>query len=109
MMMAMTVMDTEKCLHENISALADGELAIGDLELAFAVLGTVRGKAAWEVYDRIGHALRTENCGSELSGDFLARLASRLVAEDLLGQGLGRRNPLARADNEACDAANSLP
>ena len=108
MMMAGAVMDTQKRLNENISALADGELATGEMELAFAALGTVEGKAAWEAYDRIGHALRTENCGAELSADFLARLASRLAAEDLLGQARGASNPLARAGNEASDAA-SMP
>ncbi len=77
--MAGPIMDTHTRLHEIISALADGELAASELELAFAALDTETGRQAWEAYRRIGDALRSEQCGHELSATFDARLASRLA------------------------------
>lgn len=77
-------MDTR--LHENISALADGELSSGDIELAFATLATPDGQAAWTAYVQIGAALRSRHCGAELSVDFSSRLASRLAASLVPGK-----------------------
>ncbi|MCX7291466.1 sigma-E factor negative regulatory protein [Janthinobacterium sp.] len=74
-------MDTHTRLHEIISALADGELAAGELELAFAALDTPSGRQAWDAYRHIGDVLRSEKCGHALSAQFDARLASRLAAE----------------------------
>lgn len=88
-------MDTQ--LHESISALADGELASGDIELAFATLATPDGQLAWKAYYQIGAALRSQHCGAELSADFAGRLASRLAHESTAGQ------------QSACDSATSLP
>ena len=79
--MAGPIMDTHTQLHENISALADGELAASELELAFAALDTETGRQAWEAYRCIGDVLRSDQCGHELSAQFDARLASRLAAE----------------------------
>ncbi|HAT31834.1 MAG TPA: transcriptional regulator [Janthinobacterium sp.] len=73
------MMDTQ--MHEHISALADGELAASEVELAFAALDTPAGRAAWSVYHQIGHALRSDNCGADLSDDFGARMAARLAKE----------------------------
>ena len=79
--MAGPIMDTHTRLHETISALADGELAASELELAFAALDTDEGRQAWNVYRHIGDVLRSEQCGHALSAQFDARLASRLAAE----------------------------
>lgn len=79
--MAGDVMDTQKQLHEHISALVDGELAPGEAELTFAALDTVEGRAAWNAYHQIGHTLRSDGCGAELSEGFAARLAARLAEE----------------------------
>ena len=68
-------------LHENISALADGELASGDIELACATLATPDGQTAWQAYYQIGAAMRSQHCGAELSPDFASRLALRLAAD----------------------------
>ncbi|TFW27417.1 sigma-E factor negative regulatory protein [Duganella callida] len=73
-------MVTQKKLHENISALADGELADSERELTFAALGTSEGQAAWRAYHLAGDVLRAE-AGPELSAAFQARLAARLAAE----------------------------
>ena len=74
-------MDTYPGLHEHISALADGELAASELELAFAALDTDAGRQAWHAYRLIGEALRAGQDASVLSASFDAGLASRLSAE----------------------------
>src|SRR5450830_682227 len=79
--MAGSIMDTHARLHENISALADGELAASELELAFAALDTPAGRQAWDAYQHIGHALRSAHSDGELSAGFEARLAHRLAGE----------------------------
>lgn len=73
-------MDTHKRLHENISALADGELAQSEQELAFAALQTAEGRAAWQAYHVVGDVLRDSAQGA-LSAGFNAALAARLAAE----------------------------
>jgi sigma-E factor negative regulatory protein RseA len=78
--MAGNAMDTQKRLHENISALADGELPDGERELAMAALGTAEGQAAWNAYHLIGDVLRDQASGA-LSDGFSASLATRLAAE----------------------------
>ena len=76
-------MDTQKRLHENISALADGELPHSERELAFAALDTADGQAAWRAYHLTGDVLRDEADGT-LSDGFSAALAERLAAEPAL-------------------------
>lgn len=73
-------MDTHKRLHENISALADGELAQSEQELAFAALETAEGRAAWQAYHLVGDVLRDSAQGA-LSNGFRAALAARLDNE----------------------------
>jgi sigma-E factor negative regulatory protein RseA len=73
-------MDTQKRLHENISALADGELPQSDHELALAALHTDDGRAAWRAYHLAGDVLRDEADGT-LSDGFSARLAAALACE----------------------------
>ena len=74
-------MDTQKRLHDKISALADGELPLADAELAFAALDTPSGWSAWNAYHQIGHTLRSGQFGAELSAGFAARLARRIGEE----------------------------
>lgn len=73
-------MDTHKRLHENISALADGELAQSEQELAFAALQTAEGRAAWQAYHLVGDVLR-DSAQGVLSAGFNAALAARLASE----------------------------
>lgn len=78
-------MDTLKRLHENISALADGELADSERELAFAALDSEEGKAAWRAYHLIGDVLRSEADGAlDLGSAASAALAARLAEEPAL-------------------------
>jgi sigma-E factor negative regulatory protein RseA len=72
-------MDTLKSLHENISALADGELPDSELELTLAALNDPEARRAWQTYHLIGDLLR---CAEARPGlDFAARVAARLAAE----------------------------
>lgn len=80
--MAGYAMDTQKRLHENISALADGELPHSELELAFAALDTADGQAAWRAYHLTGDILREQASGN-LSDGFGAALAARLAEESV--------------------------
>ena len=73
-------MDTQKKIREPISALSDGALPTGELELAFAALQTPDGQQAWATYHRIGDVLRAQ-ATPDLSAGFGARLAARLAAE----------------------------
>lgn len=78
-------MDTLKRLHENISALADGELADGERELALAALDSTEGRAAWGAYHLIGDVLRAQAQGAlALSPAASAALAARLAQEPAL-------------------------
>lgn len=76
-------MDTQKRLHENISAMTDGELSPHEVELAFAALNTPEGRVAWDAYHQIGDTLRSTSVGAELSTEFPVRLAARLATEVL--------------------------
>lgn len=90
-------MDTNKKIREYISAFADGELPEADLELALAALREADGQQTWDLYHRIGDALRGEPVGAELSPGFALRLADRLAAEPTpLRRGTGR--PAAPGD-----------
>ncbi|MFM9434882.1 sigma-E factor negative regulatory protein RseA [Janthinobacterium sp. CG_23.3] len=102
-------MDTQKQLHETISALADGELAASEVELAFAALDTPEGRAAWSAYHQIGHTLRSDGCGGELSEGFAARMATALAAEPpLLAAEPPLRAPLPSPASGA-DGASAAP
>jgi negative regulator of sigma E activity len=74
-------MDAARRLQCNISALADGELAMADVELGCAMLATPDGQATWTEYYQIGAAMRSQYCGAELSPAFAVKFAARLAAE----------------------------
>jgi len=74
-------MNTNEMTREQISALADGELADEHIELAFAALRKEGGRADWEVYHQIGDVLRSDEMAVNLSPGFAARMAARLEAE----------------------------
>ena len=102
--MAGHAMDTQKRLHENISALADGELPDSEHELALAALGTVEGRAAWRAYHLTGDVLRNTP-GPELSAGFDAALAARLAAEPSYGAGAGESGDAGNTDHCAASGA----
>lgn len=74
-------MKTNEMTREQISALADGELADEHIELALAALRQEEGQTDWEVYHQIGDVLRSDDMAVRLSPGFAARMAARLEAE----------------------------
>lgn len=102
-------MDTHKRLHENISALADGELPQSEQELAFAALATAEGQAAWRAYHVVGDVLRDSAQGA-LSDGFNAALAARLAREaahELTAFPPGHPDPAAPAFGVTGASANA--
>lgn len=107
-------MDTQEQLHEYISALADGELAASEVELAFAALDTAGGRWAWNAYHQIGHTLRSDLCGFELSEGFAAQLAACLASEaPLVASSAGARRGAPEGDAASAaptpDSVTSVP
>lgn len=102
----MDKMDTNKKIREHISALCDGELPTGDLELAFAGLQAPDGHHAWDVYHRIGDVLRAQ-ASAGLSPGFSERLAARLAAEPLPARRRVEAQPEAEAKSVAVLAGRS--
>lgn len=69
---------------ESISALVDGELAVGDLPSAVdAAAGTPDGLARWQAYHLVGDALRGSAHFAALDSQaFVGRLRGRLSAQE---------------------------
>jgi sigma-E factor negative regulatory protein RseA len=78
-------MDTYRKNRERISALGDGELPAGEVELAMAALHGAEGRRAWISYHHIGDALRALPA-PDLDAGFEARLAERLAREPVYGR-----------------------
>lgn len=74
-------MNTKARTQEQVSALADGELAGGHIDIAMAALRDPEQRAGWDVYHHIGDVLRSEDMAFEMSDGFSARFAARLEAE----------------------------
>jgi len=74
-------MDTKETTRERISALADGELSVGQMEPALAALRQPQALADWEIYHQIGDLLRSDDMAVSMSPDFASRMAARLEQE----------------------------
>jgi sigma-E factor negative regulatory protein RseA len=74
-------MDTREMTREQISALADSELADQQVDFALAALRRADGKSDWDIYHRIGDVLRSDDMAFDMSPGFAARMAARLDAE----------------------------
>jgi len=75
-------MDTKQKTREQISALADGELPDVQIDQALSAMQTADAKADWEIYHRIGDALRSDEVADvSFTEGFSARLAARLESE----------------------------
>jgi len=74
-------MDTKEMAREQISALADGELAEQHMQTALAALRHQESRADWEIYHQIGDVLRSDDMAVTMSPQFTARLFERLEAE----------------------------
>lgn len=74
-------MNTKEMAREQVSALADGELAEEHLDVALAALRRDDGRADWDIYHQIGDVLRSDDMAISLDSGFTARMAARLEAE----------------------------
>jgi sigma-E factor negative regulatory protein RseA len=74
-------MNTKEMTREQISALADGELAEKQLGAALAMLRQSDNHADWEIYHQIGDVLRSDDMAVTLSPGFASRMTERLDAE----------------------------
>jgi len=67
--------------REQISALADGELAESDVGAVLKVLRQSEEKTTWALYHQVGDLLRSDEMAVELSDDFTRKMLARLDAE----------------------------
>lgn len=74
-------MTTKNFTHEQISALADGEVAEDQFDSVLAALKTPEGRKSWAQYHEIGDVLRSDDMALSMSSDFTSRLMSRLDNE----------------------------
>lgn len=67
--------------QKKLSALADGELGIADLNFAMEELNLPEAKDTIELYYQIGDVLRAESVKANLSPGFARKMAASLEAE----------------------------
>lgn len=77
-------MNNDQQVRQQISDLADGEIAPSQLQPLLEQLRKPELKADWDLYHRIGDTLRSEQMAAELSPGFSQRFAERLAAEPSL-------------------------
>jgi len=70
--------------RENISALVDGELNNGELELVLKQLLFDKEDDVWNTYHLIGDVVRSDDLAAPLSSGFTQRFAEKFAAEPLL-------------------------
>lgn len=97
-------MDTKKMTQEQISALSDGELAVGHVDIAMAALRQEAGRATWDVYHQISDVLRSDDLPCTMSPDFSARFAARLAAEPTMIAPAIARHFITENHEAACDS-----
>jgi sigma-E factor negative regulatory protein RseA len=71
----------ENVSRQRISDAMDGELSPEQLDAALSDMHGGEARASWEIYHRIGDALRSDDLNITLSDDFAARMSARLAAE----------------------------
>ena len=71
-------------VRQQISALVDGEVDSSELQPLLTALRMPAARSDWDIYHRIGDALRSEQMAAEPSADFSRKLAERLDKEPLL-------------------------
>lgn len=67
--------------REHVSALLDGELDDGQIEVTLAALRAPEQREIWEMYHQVGDALRSDETALTLSPGFSTRFFARLEAE----------------------------
>lgn len=101
-------MDMQTRMHEQLSALADGELDESERELALAALATPDGERYWRACHLIRAALQADAEAAATAADggaFQLRLAQRLAAEPAYRRRADAAD--AEAGDEAADAGGT--
>ncbi|MBP6598717.1 MAG: sigma-E factor negative regulatory protein [Giesbergeria sp.] len=83
-------MDTQLTQHEQLSALADGQLDDAAFEQALQFAHEEEGRASWQLYHLVGDVLRSPELAHHAAdnGAFLQRLQQRLADEPAPGRPL---------------------
>ena len=81
-------MDTKLTQHEQLSALADGQLDDAAFEQAMQFAHEEEGRASWQLYHLVGDVLRSPELAHHAadSSAFLQRLQQRLADEPALSR-----------------------
>lgn len=71
----------ESSKREQVSALADGELDVGQAKQLLRQMHDDEARATWALYHRIGDVIRSEEMAAPVSEDFSRRFAARFASE----------------------------
>jgi sigma-E factor negative regulatory protein RseA len=82
--MAGSIMDSVKNKREQVSALADSELDLVQTERLLPQMRDDEARATWDLYHRIGDAIRSDAMAAPVSADFSSRCAARFASEPAL-------------------------
>lgn len=76
--------DLKQSQKEQLSALADGELADGEVGAALAFAGSDEGRQTWQLYQLVGDVLRSPELAHHAQHDVLAGVRAELAREPRL-------------------------
>ncbi len=93
-------MNMNQMNREQISALADCELADSHIDVALAALRQTDQRDAWDVYHQIGDVMRSNEMAVRLRPDFTARMAARLEAEPTIIAPVHHASNASRSSHE---------
>jgi sigma-E factor negative regulatory protein RseA len=91
-------MDAKEMTQKQISALADGELPMTQIDAVLAALrDQPEARAEWDMLHQIGDALRSDELAFGMDANFASRMAARLALEPILMMppGTEARSPAA--------------
>ena len=76
-------MNDDVNMHEQLSALADGQLQDEAFARAMELAGTSDGLATWQIYHLVGDVMRSSELARPADMTFLSELRVKLAAEPL--------------------------
>ncbi|MCD2513511.1 sigma-E factor negative regulatory protein [Comamonas endophytica] len=97
--------DLNQSQREQLSALADGELAAGDIGTALAFADSDEGRQAWQLYQLVGDVLRSPELAHHAQHDVLSGVRAELAREPRLQPAQLRPIAAAHAPERAANAS----
>lgn len=93
--------------REQLSALADGELAAGDIAQALAFADSEDGRRTWQLYQLVGDVLRSPELAHHAQHDVLSGVRAQLAQEPRPQLQAAALQPIAaaRAPDRAANSA----